>query len=123
MTSSFDPTTLSIIVNALPDPALVIGESRTVVAANKDASAFFDDDVVGRHLTALFRAPLILQSVDEALVLAKTAQVPHLVRTPVPRSFDVHISSLGVGLALVILRDLTYEEQIERMRSDFVANA
>ena len=47
---------------------------------------------------------------------------------PVPRSFDVIVSPLakakGNGpAALLVFKDLTREQQIERMRADFVANA
>ena len=44
------------------------------------------------------------------------------------RTLDVYVAPLGqhdgkTRIALIILRDLTYEQQLERMRADFVANA
>jgi two-component system, OmpR family, phosphate regulon sensor histidine kinase PhoR len=119
----FDAGHLSSLVDALPDPSLVIGEEGVIHAGNRNAIGVFEGDVVGKHLTAILRVPSILQAVNDAILQSKSARVQYLVRTPVQRSYDVHISPLGVGLALVMLRDLTYEEQIERMRSDFVANA
>jgi two-component system, OmpR family, phosphate regulon sensor histidine kinase PhoR len=123
MTDKFDFNDLTIIVQALPEPALVIGQQLTILASNRYAATFFDDEIIGKHLTNILRAPSILEAVNEALLQSKSSRVQHLVRTPVQRTFDIHVSPLGVGLALVMLRDLTYEEQIERMRSDFVANA
>jgi two-component system, OmpR family, phosphate regulon sensor histidine kinase PhoR len=128
MNERFKIELLSTIVEALPDPALIIGEFGNVLAANQQASAFFDGNAAGKHLTTIIRTPSVLQSVEDAILLAKTARVTHLVRTPVQRSYDVHVSPMGLTdkserLALLILRDLTYEEQIEQMRSDFVANA
>jgi two-component system, OmpR family, phosphate regulon sensor histidine kinase PhoR len=128
MINRFDARLLPVVVEALPDPALVIGGNGTVLAANALSRTFFDGDASGKHLTTILRAPSVLQAVNEATLEGKSARVSHIVRTPVQRSYDVHISPMGVAenderLALLILRDLTYEEQIERMRSDFVANA
>jgi two-component system, OmpR family, phosphate regulon sensor histidine kinase PhoR len=128
MTARFDANKLSVVVEALPDTALVISEGGIILAANAHSSTFFNGDAAGKHLTTILRAPSILQAVNDAILQAKASQVSHLVRTPVQRSYDVHISPMGVvendeRIALLILRDLTYEEQIERMRSDFVANA
>jgi two-component system, OmpR family, phosphate regulon sensor histidine kinase PhoR len=128
MTISFDSNHLNVVVEAQPDPALVIGEQGIILAANHLANIFFDGDAKGKHFTTVLRAPSILQAVNDALLQAKAARVSHLVRTPVQRSYDVYVSPMGVAgnaqrIALLILRDLTYIEQIERMRSDFVANA
>jgi two-component system, OmpR family, phosphate regulon sensor histidine kinase PhoR len=128
MTSRFDAQLLSVVVESLPDPALVIGEQGTIIVANEPSRVFFDGHPAGKHLTTILRTPSVLQAVNEAILQARSAQVSHLVRTPVQRSYDVHISPMGVAenderIALLILRDLTYQEQIERMRSDFVANA
>jgi two-component system, OmpR family, phosphate regulon sensor histidine kinase PhoR len=128
MTKRFYDVQFSTILEALPDPALIIGEQGTILAANQNADAFFDNGLVSKHLTVILRTPSVLQAVNEAILLGKTARVSHVVRTPVQRTYDVHISPMGVAenaerIALLILRDLTYEEQIERMRSDFVANA
>lgn len=128
MNTGFDKAQLSTLVQALPDPSLVIAENGIVLAANHHADTFFDADAVGGHLTMVLRAPAVLQAVNDAIQRGKPTRVSHLVRTPVQRTYDIFISPLGmaenaVRIALLVLRDLTYEEQIERMRSDFVANA
>jgi two-component system, OmpR family, phosphate regulon sensor histidine kinase PhoR len=128
MTERFEASHLSIVVEALPDPALVIGEQGAILAANEPSRAFFGGDTVGKHLATVLRAPPVLLAVNEAIIQAKVARVSHLIRTPVQRTYDIHVSPMGVAdnnenIALLILHDLTYEEQIERMRSDFVANA
>ncbi len=128
MSTRFDIDQLSVVLESLPDPAMVIGEQGTILVANHHANIFFEGDVSEKHLTTILRAPAILQAVNDALLEAKAARVSHLVRTPVQRSYDVHVSPLGMTdntqrIVLLILRDLTYVEQIERMRSDFVANA
>jgi two-component system, OmpR family, phosphate regulon sensor histidine kinase PhoR len=128
MTKHFDTILLSTLLEALPDPAIVIGEQGIILAANQIATVFFDGEIVAKHLTTILRTPSVLQAVDDAILQSKTARVSHVVRTPVQRSYDIHIAPMGLvendeRIALLILRDLTYEEQIERMRSDFVANA
>ena len=128
MAKQFDDTQLFTILQALPDPALVIGEQGNILSTNQHANVFFDGEILGQHLTSILRSPSVLQAVDEAILQSKSASVSYLVRTPVQRSYDVHISPIGFvengrRIALLILRDQTYEEQIERMRSDFVANA
>jgi two-component system, OmpR family, phosphate regulon sensor histidine kinase PhoR len=128
MANQFDANQLLVLVEALPDPALVIGERGVILAANVTSKAFFDGDVFGKHFTTVLRAPSVLQAVNEAILLAKPSRVSHVVRAPMPRTYDIHVAPLGFAednerIALLNLRDLTYEEQIERMRSDFVANA
>ena len=119
----FDNIQLASIVESLNDAAFVVGESGTVLAANDHSDVLFEGSCVGKHLTLILRAPSVLLAINEAILHAKSARVSHVVRTPVQRTYDVHISPLGPSLALVMLRDLTNEEQFEQMRSDFVANA
>ena len=123
MTTPFTDIQLANIVEALRDPALVIGESGIILATNNQSDLLFDGSGVGKHITTILRTPTILRSINEAIQQSKSARVSYVVRTPVQRTYDVYIAPLGVGLALVSLRDHTYEAQIEQMRSDFVANA
>jgi two-component system, OmpR family, phosphate regulon sensor histidine kinase PhoR len=128
MTALFQESQLKSVVDALPDPALVIAEHGIILAANQYSNVFFEGDATGKHLTTIIRTPSILEAFNEAILKNKSVRASYLVRTPVQRSYDVHIAPLGGGensnhAALLVLRDLTYEEQIERMRSDFVANA
>jgi two-component system, OmpR family, phosphate regulon sensor histidine kinase PhoR len=128
MTTPFDSTQLVALVNALPDTAIIVGEQGTVLAANRNADEFFEDEIVGKHLTTILRAPTVLQAVDDAILKAEIGRVSLVVRTPVPRTYDVYVAPMGLGknhgrIAMLTLHDQTYGEQIERMRSDFVANA
>ena len=112
------------LVHAMPDPALVVDAQGMVTLANEQAVEVLESDPVGRHLSASLRVPAVLDAVTEAAMGAGGANVDYDVRVPVPRSFRAHVSCLGAGKgALITLRDLTREQQIERMRADFVANA
>lgn len=128
MRTEFVDIQLTAIVAALPDPAFVVGEQGAVIAANQNAVIYFNQDMIGKHITTFVRAPAMLQAINDAILQTKISQVSHVVRTPVQRSYDIHVSPLGVDenherMALLILRDQTHEQQVERMRSDFVANA
>lgn len=114
---------LDAFLAALPDPSITVDHDGIITSSNEHANDLFQNVIVGRHMTVALRAPIIVQAVGEATVQAKSSRVQYMVRTPVPRNYDVIVSALAGGLALIIMRDVTYEEQIERMRSDFVANA
>lgn len=113
------------LVHAMPDPALVVDAQGVVTLANPQAVELLEADPVGRHLSASLRAPAVLEAVATATAGEGGATVvDYDIRVPVPRSFQAHVSCLGEAKgALITLRDLTREQQIERMRADFVANA
>ena len=125
---NFDNAQLVSLVSALPDPAIVVAENGEVVSANEPACALLEVSPVGKHLTLSLRAPNVLQAVSDAIINQTSSQVEHIIRAAVPRTIEVYVSPLGqqngnARIALIIMRDLTYEQQLERMRADFVANA
>jgi len=115
---------LADVIHALPDPALVAdGESR-VLCANAALREVLETNPEGRHLSASIRNPAILEAVALSQAGETGLSVEYELRVPVPRSFRAHVSPLGEGRGvLLVLRDLTREQRIERMRADFVANA
>lgn len=124
----FETSQALAFVLALPQAAVVVDQNSRVVAANHLAAELFEADPTGQHLTFALRAPAVLDAVSGALNEAKTSRVQYTLRAPVPRTLDVHVAPLGAlesgsTIALLMLHDLTYHEQIERMRADFVANA
>ena len=88
--------------------------------------AALDADPEGLHLSATVRAPAVLDAVADVIDGEAAYHVDYELRFPVPRTFQAYVSALGApgsGMAIIVLRDLTREQQIERMRADFVANA
>jgi len=74
------------------------------------------------------RNPAVLQAADAVLAGATGQAVEFAVRTPLERMFSVRIAGLaasGAGGARAVLAfyDVTTLKQVERTRSDFVANA
>ncbi len=111
-------------LSALPDGALVLNPAGVIIAANAQAEDMLDLRLVGLAATNVIR----LQDFADALAKCQRENVPQRVELDIhstpPRLLEAHIAGMGdKGGLLVVLRDLTREQQIERMRSDFVANA
>jgi two-component system, OmpR family, phosphate regulon sensor histidine kinase PhoR len=112
------------IAAALPDPCLLLDAEGLVVAANPLAHDILEIDPIGEPLSSVMRSPAILEAVASVRATGAPSSIDLEMRVPLPRQFEVFVSPLGRdGLMLVILRDLTREQRIERMRADFVANA
>jgi len=116
------------LVAALPDPILILDRSGIVIKANANAEEMLEMTSVGLHLSQAIRAPAVLEAVTRAISQGSSANVDYEVRGPIPRNFEVYVSPIlpaqsDSPAVLLVLKDLTREQQIERMRSDFVANA
>jgi two-component system phosphate regulon sensor histidine kinase PhoR len=117
---------LRTLLDALPDPLLVVDEGRIVASANPAATRLFGHDPVGKLLEASLRDPGVLAAVDQALRGHGAAQLNLHLPGPPPRAFGVEIVPIRLrarAATLIGLRELTEQLMIERMRSDFVANA
>jgi two-component system phosphate regulon sensor histidine kinase PhoR len=124
------------IIEALPDPLLVLGGDRrsAPLRANAAARALFGaaDGAGGvsggGDLAALLRHPVLSEAVDRALATRRPQRGDLVLPVPVPRELAVAAIPLDPPLAdggrlLVVLSDRTRERAVERMRADFVANA
>jgi two-component system phosphate regulon sensor histidine kinase PhoR len=117
---------LATLLDALPDPLLLVGREREVVGANKAAAALFGQPPVARPIEASLRDPGLLAAVDEALAGHGEAQLTLQLPGPPSRAFGVLIVPVQLRrqpAALIGLRELTEQLMIERTRQDFVANA
>jgi two-component system phosphate regulon sensor histidine kinase PhoR len=117
---------LGTLLDALPDPLLLVGRERTVVGANKSAAALFGHQPAAKPIEASLRDPGLLAAVDEALEDHGEAQLTIQLPGPPSRAFGVLVVPVRLrrqAAALIGLRELTEQLMIERMRSDFVANA
>src|SRR5262245_44303991 len=118
---------LAEFVAALPDPVLLLDRAGTVIAANHQVLDVLDFDPTAHHISASIRAPQILEAVAHVLSAGEAVRVDYEMPVPVPRHFEAFISHVVGGeegpAVLILLRDLTREQQIERMRADFVAHA
>ena len=118
--------TLSALVDALPNPLLLVQANRTVERANPAANRLFERDGGGQPIESVLRDPGVLAAIDDVLAGSDEAEVSLQLAGPPARAFGGHIVPCrwhDLPAALVSLRELTEQVAIERMRSDFVANA
>ena len=116
------------ILDALPDPLLVLDGGRRVVRANAAARALFGGDTAGRDLAMSLRQPAVLEAADAVLAGAGAQDVGFTLPGPVERYFAGRVVPLAgaapeAAAALAAFHDLTAVREAERMRADFVANA
>lgn len=117
---------LGVLMDSLPDPLLLVERNRMVTRANRPARRLFGQEPAGRPLELALRDPGLLAAVDGALEDEDAAQVTLHLAGITPRAFAAQVAPVrlqGEAMALISLRELTEQLMIERMRSDFVANA
>jgi two-component system, OmpR family, phosphate regulon sensor histidine kinase PhoR len=116
------------ILEAIPDPLILIGAGRLVTRANAAARALFGESIAGRDLAAAVRHPDVLEAAEECLAGRNTARtIDFSWPGPPEREFSVRFAQLPMATPsgsemLLILRDVTALKQAEKMRADFVAN-
>jgi len=113
------------IMDAIPDPILLIAADRTVTRANRAARDLAGIDIAGHDVAIGLRNPDLVDAIDRVLGGASGQAIEITFPVPVERNFAARVEPLGEQLAdaaVVVLHDLTALEQTERMRADFVAN-
>jgi two-component system phosphate regulon sensor histidine kinase PhoR len=113
-----DPDFLS----ALPDGAMVLDGDGTVSASNALAEDMLEVRLSGLNALNIIRLSAFADALQKCAGEGQRAKVELDIHSTPPRLLEAHLAPLA-GKVLVVLRDLTREQQIERMRSDFVANA
>ncbi|MCO6419980.1 ATP-binding protein [Siccirubricoccus sp. KC 17139] len=113
------------IVEALPDPLLVLSPARQVLRSNAAARALLG---AGHDVAALLRHPALAQALDQALAAAAPRTADLHLPVPIARDIAAQVIPMDPPLAdggrlVILLSDRTRERALERMRADFVANA
>lgn len=130
-----EPPPFASLVNALPDPILVISAtepedltSRRYVFANTAARDLLRIERDEGLLVNAIRDPDVLDAVDRALFTGHDAECVHEAGGAQTRTLRVHARPLaealdGRRMAVLMFRDETEMRQVERTRADFLANA
>ncbi|HJZ33984.1 MAG TPA: ATP-binding protein [Hyphomicrobiaceae bacterium] len=117
------------VVNAVPEPAIVLGNAGHILHANRMAGDLFGTRRRGGHITTMVRDPELLAAVEQTLATRQSRVVELHARVPVERRLLMMLAPLdhaGLDSApalLISIRDLTEQDRLARMRADFVANA
>lgn len=121
------PPAARAIAATLPDPCLLLTADARLAYQNPSAHEIFGPIPQGQSVTAILRAPDIAEAIREVRASGTPGTVMHYERIPVERRFEAHIAPIpgngGEGGIVIVLRDLTEQQRLERMRADFVANA
>ncbi len=122
-----DLTAIAAVLGALDAPALLLSARETVKLQNRAAEAIFGPIPHGSDLAGRIRAPGILDMVRDAIGSGQPRETEHAERLPSETVYVVRIAPLAgpttEPLWLLTFRDVSQARRIERMRSDFVANA
>ena len=94
---------------------------------------FSGANLIGKPISLTVRSPAILDAVAGVTATGFPAHAEFERQVPFERRFDAFVapvalsaspgSGVAAPLVLIMLKDLTREQQLERMRADFVANA
>ncbi|MDK1493338.1 phosphate regulon sensor histidine kinase PhoR [Sinorhizobium sp. 7-81] len=117
-------------LNALDMPVLVVAADETVLFQNVAAEKAFGSIPPNTDLSARVRSPGILDMVRETIATGKINQIEHTERLPSDTVYVVRVAPAEIEadasnrrIFLLTYRDISQVRRIDRMRSDFVANA
>ena len=127
---------MKVTVDALPYPCFVADGRGITRYVNAEALAVYQGVSPGDPLSLSLRTPSLLEAFDRVKVSGTPERISWTERVPTERWFEAHIAPMfmpgGNGsevraelpdFVLVVIEDLTENRRLERMRTDFVANA
>jgi two-component system phosphate regulon sensor histidine kinase PhoR len=117
------------LIEALPDPAMVLDATGSVIHANPLVSELFQKPALGQPVTHLTRKPELIDAIENIHSGERTAVIELELRVPLQRRVLAMLSRLttedqsAAAPVLVVFRDMTEQDRVARMRSDFIAHA
>lgn len=117
------------VLDTLPDPLLIIDKKQNVVGANLSARNLFGADISDKNVEMIFSSDAVRKAVNS--VLSKDTDSENLVfylDEKNKRKAYAHIKQLpwfstAQSEAVIAVYDLSKVTKLEKMQSDFVANA
>lgn len=129
-------TGMKVTLDALPTPCFVADGRGITRYVNRQAQASYEGVKPGDPLSFSLRAPSLLEAFDRVCSTGESERISWIEKVPTETWYEAHIAPIympgnatpeqGVGLPdfiLVAIQDLTENRRLERMRTDFVANA
>jgi two-component system, OmpR family, phosphate regulon sensor histidine kinase PhoR len=128
MKTAFTTTQLEAVAHASHFAALILNEAGEVLAANPLAENLFGGQLKARNLSLVIRSPDVITAFENVTNTHKPESARSVSRGLTQQVVEVHFSALGTEergshIFLATCQDVTREQNVERMRSDFVANA
>nr|WP_245409933.1 ATP-binding protein [Pararhizobium haloflavum] len=122
---------IELPLNAMDEAAYILRADGTVKFQNDAAIAMFGVVEPDAHLSRRIRSPAILAIVEKVIRDGDPATVEHNERVPAERWLTARCAPLSgtpsqeptARLYLLTFRDMSEARRMDRMRTDFVANA
>jgi two-component system phosphate regulon sensor histidine kinase PhoR len=117
------------VVDAFPQPVIVLDADGTVVALNSPARALAPALRLGEPVSLAIRIPAVLDVIRRAIASGEAQRAEFSERVPIDRWYEVHAAPVPAGAPsqraglLLTFHDLAPLRRVEEMRADFVANA
>lgn len=117
------------VLDSLPDPIMMIDRYGKIIGANSSAHNLVEKNIIDKNIDTIFDSNNFINAVVS--VLSKESESENLIfytRKPRQKKLYAHIKQLpwiskGRAVAVISVYDLTKAMKIEKMQSDFVANA
>jgi two-component system phosphate regulon sensor histidine kinase PhoR len=116
----------AVMAQAMNAPVIALDSQARVLVANSQARALMPALRENVLLPMVLRAPDVIDAIARVAGGAEAQQVAWSERFPHELLFDVRVAPANLSGALVIVLsflDLSEPRRLERMRSDFIANA
>ena len=121
--------TASAVLDTLPDPILILDNEGNITGNNLAARNIFGESISTRNIDSLFKTNIFIKSVEKVLQGKSAAESlifkdsEHLKQRIYAHINKLPWSAKGRAAAVVSLYDITKALDLEKMQSDFVANA
>lgn len=119
-------TELAPLLEALPDPALLVDAEGRIVSSNTAARRQMQFEARGQFLTSILRHPDVLEAVQAAVREGDTRAVEYETSNQVQGHTRCYVAPMTWGAdraAMLVFHDQTAKISTERLRADFLANA
>ena len=117
------------VLDTLPDPILMLDGEGAVTGSNLSARNLLGEDIVGCNIDSIFNVNIFVASVEKVLKgKSESESLVFHAGGKINKRIYAHITKLpwyskGRAVAVVSLYDISKAMSLEKMQSDFVANA
>jgi len=106
-------------------PVFLMSQQGNVLYQNPSAAHAFGEVALGQHVSARIRQPAVLEIIRESLATGKSGSTEIITPMPLENAYLVRIVKAQgeADFFVLIFRDISETRRIDKMRTDFVANA
>ena len=118
------------LLNILPSPYILIDRNGRLTFINAEAKSIVPDSQIDSHISNVFRSPVFLSAVENAILKDKEKILSFEIETPQFRQLKAHIFFISSSKIpnsfndiFIQFTDESTHIRSEKIRTDFVANA